>query len=586
MAFRQGRNTEEASGLWIPGELSSVDRAELLATMKDDCLKAIDHAIKLGASAEDPKGEEEAAEGEDAPEEGEERPIRDTETGKLLDRLLYSGVLPRYAFPTDVATFHVFDRNRSSHYRAVMRFAPSQGLPIALSQYAPGKQIWISGKCYSSGAIYSTMRDERHEAWKDRRLYRECSVCEFAIAVPFEQADKGTLADCPACGSAQTFGPARAWLRPPGFAHAVDVEEVTSPDDVPETSYATRAKLTMATPADPSQWTKVNKRVGALKVRDHLLVSNTGPKSDGYSYCTKCGRIEASTEEEPLLFAPHAKPYPDEKEPTCPGNGTSSHIVLGTDFITDVALFSLRVGDDLKLMPGQYPTEVALRTVSEALAKAASNLLAIEPSELMAEYRPALTGDGRLGREAEVFLYDTLPGGAGFAGQLVGRGTELFEAALVLMKGCPHQCDSSCYRCLRSFKNKFEHSLLDRHVGAELLEYLLTGRLPVFDARRLKTSTDLLLGDLRRQGRTDVTYKEDEPVEINGKKCVAPILAEKTGAKFVIALAAPLTSNLPADPKLAAIKADLGPQLIIVNELLARGNLPTMTREVEEKVLA
>ena len=42
-------------------------------------------------------------------EEGEEKPGRDPASENLLDRLLYRGVLPRYAFPTDVATFHVFD---------------------------------------------------------------------------------------------------------------------------------------------------------------------------------------------------------------------------------------------------------------------------------------------------------------------------------------------------------------------------------------------------------------------------------------------------------------------------------------------
>ncbi len=52
-----------------------------------------------------------------------------------------------------------------------MRFAPSQGLPIALTQYLPGKQIWISGKCYTSGAIYSVMRDEPYDAWQAKRLY-------------------------------------------------------------------------------------------------------------------------------------------------------------------------------------------------------------------------------------------------------------------------------------------------------------------------------------------------------------------------------------------------------------------------------
>jgi hypothetical protein len=122
----------------------------------------------------------------------------------------------------------------------------------------------------------------------------------------------------------------------------------------------------------------------------------------------------------------------------------------------------------LRLPPGQYPTEVALRTASEALAKAGAKLLEIEPGELLAEFRPALTKAGTAGLEAEIFLYDTLPGGAGFASQLASRGVEFFRLALNLMKTCPEDCDASCYRCLRSFKNKFEHSLLDRHVGADV----------------------------------------------------------------------------------------------------------------------
>ena len=55
-------------------------------------------------------------------------------------------MLPRYAFPTDVATFYVFDPERSTKYRPAFRFTPGQGLPVALSQYAPGKQVWIASK--------------------------------------------------------------------------------------------------------------------------------------------------------------------------------------------------------------------------------------------------------------------------------------------------------------------------------------------------------------------------------------------------------------------------------------------------------
>ena len=573
---------------WIPSELSPEDRSILLAELKEDCISAIQAAIQVGPKEEaSPKSAQDEEASEDSPEEDEEKPTEAPNSGQLLDRLLYRGVLPRYAFPTDVATFHVFDQALSSRFRPIMRFAPSQGLPIALSQYAPGKQIWISGKCYSSGAIYSVMADDRFQAWQSKRLYCECSACGFARTFEIGEIDRGEKQDCRACGTEDSFGEARYWLRPPGFAHPVDVEEVTSPDDMPETSYATRAKLTMETPSDDSKWTQVNERVRVLKERKHLLVSNTGPKKDGYTYCVKCGRIEASSDPTPLLAAPHRKPYPDEKEPMCEGAGTTRHIVLGTDFITDIALFSMDVELPLRLRPGQYPTDVALRTVSEALAKAASQILEIEPGELMAEYRPSLTPEGRDGLKAEIFLYDTLPGGAGFSSQLVERGTELFQRALRLVKTCPENCDASCYRCLRSFKNKFEHGLLDRHVAAELLEYLLTGTLPEFDAERLKTSTALLYHDLLRQGDGSVDFKANVLVSVAGAKDTEiPILAvAKSGKRFAISLSGPLTVDHPAEASIRDLRekaTDL--QFIVVNELLVRGNLPAATREIRQLI--
>jgi hypothetical protein len=230
---------------------------------------------------------------------------------------------------------------------------------------------------------------------------------------------------------------------------------------------------------------------------------------------------------------------------------------------------------------------VALRTVSEALAKAASQMLEIEPGELMAEYRPSLTPEGREGLKAEIFLYDTLPGGAGFSSQLVESGTELFQRALQLVKTCPENCDASCYRCLRSFKNKFEHSLLDRHVAAELLEYLLTGTLPEFDAQRLQNSTALLYNDLLRQSDGTVNYQADAKISVTGiGEIKVPILATtKSEQRFVVALSGPLTSDHAADPSVRELREKTSdPSVKVVNELLVRGNLPAATREVHQCV--
>ena len=166
--------------------------------------------------------------------------------------------------------------------------------------------------------------------------------------------------------------------------------------------------------------------------------------------------------------------------------------MLGTDFITDVLLISLKVSSPITLLPGMLSTDVALRSISEALTKAACQRLELEFRELQAEYRPALTSEGRHGREAELYLYDTLPGGAGFVRRVGDLKSVVFEDALLILTKCPENCDRSCYRCLRSYKNKFEHDLLDRHLGASLLRYLLYGNYPSLDSARLNSSTDIL----------------------------------------------------------------------------------------------
>jgi hypothetical protein len=64
-----------------------------------------------------------------------------------------------------------------------------------------------------------------------------------------------------------------------------------------------------------------------------------------------------------------------------------------------------------------------------------------------------------------------------------------------------------------------------------------------------------------------------------------PILATRNdGKQFAIALSGPLTDGHPADARLLELKAARAPELIIVNELLVRGNLPAATREVQQGV--
>jgi hypothetical protein len=381
---------------------------------------------------------------------------------------------------------------------------------------------------------------------------------------------------CEACRTPGTFGPAKPWFRPPGFAHPIDKHPVSTPDAPNETAYATRAKLVMSTPAPDTGWIPAGDRVRAYPTREHLLVSNSGPEGDGYSYCVACGRIEAAVDPEVNLSQPHSRPFPNDETEPCPGR-VSGHVVLGTDFRTDIALFSLRLDAPFSVFPGNAETASVLRTVCEAVAKAASRLLQVESGEILAEYRPALTEAGSIGQEVEIFVYDTLAGGAGFSPQLAERGEELFKEAMKILEKCPAHCDTSCYRCLRSFRNKIEHGLLDRKLGEQFLRHAFYGGYQPYPADRIASSVEILFADLRRQF-PDFRVEKKALRRVGSNDVVVPIVMIRNTAETWIALSSPIAPDVPADEQLR--KLGDASRLICVNDLLVRRNLPAGVHQV------
>ena len=577
---------------WLPGELAAADRASVLDGIVAKTLQQIDGALDLdpdGSLPEPREGdsepESEEVEAEGPAEDGAEVPSARRSQTNLLDRLLYKGVLPRYAFPTDVVAFHVFDLDKSMPFRAEFRYAPSQGLPVALSQYAPGKVVWIDNKEWTSGAIYAPVHKERFQAWRNRLLYFECQICHYAKHVSYGEAERGQQLDCPACGAEGKFGKAMNWMRPPGFAHPASKDPGTSPDDTPARSYATRAKLMAPGPTEESAWQRVTDRLEQTYRRETLLVTNTGPRNEGYTYCTRCGLIEPTASASGVIMGTHKRPYPDEKEPDCPGSASTRGLVLGTDFISDVLLVRLKVADPITLRPEFLSTHIALRTIAEALTITATRKLDIEATEIQAEYRPALTPLGSEGREAEIYLYDTLAGGAGFTRRVRDFGLEIFEATLERLENCPANCDESCYRCLRSFRNRFEHGLLDRHVGASLLRYLIHGTPPALDKDRLNRAADKLVEDLKGRGIDGTSFERDVTVDIEGIGPVsAPIVARRGGQQWIFGIHGALTPDVAPDEALREAKEFGSVPVRLIDDMVIARNLPFASQLVQRSL--
>lgn len=70
-----------------------------------------------------------------------------------------------------------------------------------------------------------------------------------------------------------------------------------------------------------------------------------------------------------------------------------------------------------------------------------------------------------------------------------------------------------------------------------------------------------------------------------GKASVAILAVRKSGERFAITLSGPLTNDYSAAPFLKElVREQVDLQLVVVNELIARGNLPAATREITQRI--
>src|SRR5439155_21601202 len=122
----------------------------------------------------------------------------------------------------------------------------------------------------------------------------------------------------------------------------------------------------------------------------------------------------------------------------------------------------------------------ALATLAEAIALGASLSLSIDPGELSSGFRLVHLKDGT--PAAEVFLFDTASGGAGYSFEAGESLDDVLETVEQLLKTCPGQCERSCTKCLRHYGNRFLHSRLDRRLGLQLLRYARFGETPTISS--------------------------------------------------------------------------------------------------------
>jgi len=390
--------------------------------------------------------------------------IRTIRGRSLLGFLASRNLLPKYGFPTDVValkTDHIPDPD-------ALRVQLERDLRIAISEYAPGAEVVAAKHIWTGGGLYIQPK----RAWPVYK-YAICPDCNRFLRCKDEE-ELGTVCTC---GS--TLHRSVTFVIPEfGFVAARNLLRSTS-ESRPQRLYASRVYFTEYVRPQHTQQVTVEAITAPKLVEDlssaHIRISNyysrfgqlalvnEGLDRRGFRICSSCGFAEMAPAVPVGKTRRTGKPQSHSNPRTGkPCNGLMHTHRLGHQFLTDVV--EIRFDGSL----ARQSEFVLWRSLLYALLEGASQGLSIRRDDL----------DGTLyipgkGESPALMLFDNVPGGAGHVQRISSEMRSVFEAAYEhVNKECCGP-ETSCYECLRNFRNQPYHDELKRGLARDFLAQVL-----------------------------------------------------------------------------------------------------------------
>ena len=110
-------------------------------------------------------------------------------------------------------------------------------------------------------------------------------------------------------------------------------------------------------------------------------------------------------------------------------------------------------------------------SVMQAVIISACNVLNIDNNEISGCLQYAVK---KYEETYDFIIYDSTPGGAGHVKRLSGKDIleNVLIGALAIAKNCDcggEEADTSCYKCLRTYRNQMHHDILKRRYVIDVL---------------------------------------------------------------------------------------------------------------------
>lgn len=398
----------------------------------------------------------------------------------VINVLMEAQMLPRYGFPIDVVD--LWTQHPNMDIRVSEPIQRDAG--IALSEFAPGGEIIVDGYIHKSTGLFDPYGDQT--AYQPHGWYYECRNCRHVeiLEDPTETIPL-TLEHCHVC-----LAPTepRRVITPSGFRTEWGKQRVYRGGGREIVGSTSVARLLPGEGPEMGDLL-LSGRVRCYQRRGALLKVNNGEAGKGFQICQDCGVVLENPISHSRPMWRHGRWY----FPLCPSTRLN-RAVLVHKFYSEVVLLRINWCNDLFADPTSKSGKASLYSLGYSLLRASAVFLQVDPSELAMGVQPYQVidefGSSRIG--GDVYIYDTLPGGAGYARAIATNLEEIVKFAKDLLQDCPENCETACYRCLLDYNNQRFHGLLDRRLAIDILGYILDGTLPSLSAQREKALLDRL----------------------------------------------------------------------------------------------
>lgn len=353
----------------------------------------------------------------------------------LISAFTKYNVIPGYGFPVDNVELHIYNYDKQSMDET---YNLSRNLSLAISEYAPGSEIIVDDKKYTSRYLMLPYRGHSLPS----TFYVECEKCHTINT----HIDKHYFVPGCKCKYCETelnvIGTIKHYLTPiHGF-----VADKYNKNTRRVKPFKTYASDTYYIGTGLAQTDDLN---GVISVQEHsneeLLVLN----ENRFFYCSNCGYTDLDKKH---LADTKNKEHPQYSGKKCDCGSRLQLMHLGYSYKTDIVQINFNNISEMC----NYDTALS---VLYAFLEGISMAYNIERNDI-----GGMLYSINLAKPYCLILYDTVAGGAGHVKRLKNN-PELYEVLKAALTKVSQDCcseDVSCYNCLRTYNNQRLHKHIKR----------------------------------------------------------------------------------------------------------------------------